>query len=647
MASRFDFSKLRFSPAHLSEWSGSLVVHLLLVGVLGLFYVETHDPPKLATVVSDLTETTRIENFQEEMFKETQINLDAPIAMTTTASGVGGAGGGGGGGGGIGAGIGGAGLANPVQAAGQAAAARAAIGNRNLVRPMSGKLGGLKLDTTIAGIKGANEFATGGDQGAIQRISQEVLRQLSKNKVVVAWIFDSSLSLEPRRKAIAAMFDRIYDEFEGLGINQGGELLTAIVSVGQRTEFHIDRPTNDVEAIRAAIAGIEEDDTGIENLFRAIRDTASKFRRVQLGGQRTLMIVLITDEVGDDRELAEETVKLLKRNHVPLYVMGPVASFGQEVLHERWEDPETKFPFWIPILRGPYTRKEEIVRVPFCGAHYPSGFGPFALTQLSRETGGIYFIFPDDKVKMEAYDTDSLNRYKANYGSEEDYAREIASSPLRQGLMAIVEEGNKIWHPNMPPWWLHDQNLLAEIEAHQKDAALFTELAGKAIGRLETLEKEFDKETNPRWRANYDLISARVLQAAARCAEYNWAYADFKINPRVLEDPKKNNGWHVQFVDAIRSGTRPGETKKDSAKMEPEKSKKTESKLAETVKGWVERSLFHYDRLVSEHPGTPWAQAAAAEKSHLVGVELVEGFDIDYIKNEDREKASKVKVPKR
>jgi hypothetical protein len=286
------------------------------------------------------------------------------------------------------------------------------------------------------------------------------------------------------------------------------------------------------------------------------------------------------------------------------------------------------------------------LRVAFNGSHYPSGFGAYALTQLCRETGGIYFIFPDDKVAMQDYSTDVLMRYKANYGSDEDYEKEINSSPLRQGLMAIVEEGNRIWHPNMPAHWLHDQNLLAEIDAHQKDCATFYDFALRAIAKLETLETSLSAETDPRWRANFDLIYARLLQAAARCSEYNWAYADFKAFPRTLKDPKNHNGWGVQFVEAIRSGTKPGIRPGEKAKANAEE-KKVSSAMNEKVKGWVEKSMALFQRVIDEHPGTPWSQAARNEKSNLVGVDLVEGFDRDYVPNEKRDLRSKVKVPKR
>lgn len=601
-----------------------------------MFYVEQKIPTRLATVVSELNEPTREEELQEDLLKDDQLRLDAPVSLSTTSMG--------GGGSGIGPAL--SAVANPSGDRAQSAAVALAIGNRQLSRPLSGRGGDMKLDSIVGGLKGVNEsIGAGGDGGAIDRISQEILRQIDKNKVLVAWIFDSSASMEPRRTAIANRFDRVYRELDELGVIRSGALLTTVVSSGREPRFLLDRPTDDVAAIRKAVRQIKDDETGIENLFVAVRETAQKYRRFQTAGGRSLVIILITDEIGDDRALSDETVAILKRNRVPVYVLGPVASFSRPTLHDLYIDPATKFRFWIPIERGPYTRTEEVLRVAFLDRPYLSGFGPFSLTQIARETGGIYFVYGDDRVGGLKAESEALARYRANYGSKAEYDAEINASDLRRTLMEIVEAGNKIWNVAWPYPWIHEERIKQEIETRQRDAARFIEFARGAIPRLQAVEHLYAKEGIPRWRANYDLSFARLLLANVRCEELNWACADLRLHPRTLKDPKKNNGFYIEWIEELKAGGTGAPN--DKGVPHPRDSKSPTNKRRADEQAMLDKSFKLYERLKTEHAGTPWAEAAAAEQSKRAGVRWIEGFNVDYVKRDDETARNKVKVPKR
>ena len=220
------------------------------------------------------------------------------------------------------------------------------------------------------------DFDYGSDVGTIDCVTQEILHQVNENKVILAWILDSSGSLQERRQAITDRLDRIYHELEELDVNKHDAVLTVVVAVGERTQFLLEKPTADPGKIRNAYRNLVDDGTGVENLFTAMRQTLEKLHRFKTATQRTLMFVVVTDEAGDDVEKAEDTAGMLRHYKVPVCVLGPTASFGPPVLHDQWQDPKTGFCFAIPIERGLYTRRQEVLRVPFADTPYRSGFGP-------------------------------------------------------------------------------------------------------------------------------------------------------------------------------------------------------------------------------------------------------------------------------
>ena len=403
------------SSGALTQWLVSLVVNGSILLVLAYFTVEHKAPRKMVKVDSELTEETEAPDIPEELLRDEEIDMDAAVSLTGTGAM--------------------SELATPAPEAPvfESREVSQAMAREGVSRPLSGGVSGMNLDSNVTGLKGSMGMAVGGDAGTVDRIVKEVIRELNKRKVVVAWLFDASGSLEERRDDIATRFDRIYKELEELGVSEEDEaVLTVVAAVGEKTTFVTPKPTADTAEIRKAIRKIKDmdDGTGVENLLAAARETALKFRRFQTSGRRALMVVLVTDEVGDDLDQADATVTLLKRNNVPMYVMGPMAHFGREDYHERWIDPETKNHFWIPIKKGPYTRMPEVLRVPFQHSHYPSGFGAFQLTQMARETGGMYFIFHDDErlsTKKFPFDHDVLLRYVPNYGTVDDYGMRSSS----------------------------------------------------------------------------------------------------------------------------------------------------------------------------------------------------------------------------
>ena len=70
---------------------------------------------------------------------------------------------------------------------------------------------GLHYNQNMA-VKGAAGVGTTGAEGAIDRLTHEILLSLEERKTLVVWLFDGTASLTPQRQAIHDRFDRIYKE---------------------------------------------------------------------------------------------------------------------------------------------------------------------------------------------------------------------------------------------------------------------------------------------------------------------------------------------------------------------------------------------------------------------------------------------------
>ncbi len=255
-------------------------------------------------------------------------------------------------------------------------------------------------------IKGLAGVGVSGATGAIDRITQEIVLSLEERKTLVVWFFDQSGSLERQRAEIIERFDRVYEE---LGVMEANDnpafkqhedkpLLTAVVAFGESISFLTPKPTDDVESIKSAVAGIRTDTSGVERTFEAVHQAGERFRKFRTQQpRRNVLFIVFTDEVGDDEAELDETVALCRRFEIPVYCIGVPAPFGRREVLVRYVDPDPKFdqtPQWVPVRQGPESFMPELVKIGSADERdepMDSGFGPYSLTRLCYETGGIFF----------------------------------------------------------------------------------------------------------------------------------------------------------------------------------------------------------------------------------------------------------------
>ncbi len=377
---------------------------------------------------------------------------------------------------------------------------------------------------------------------AMDQLAREIIRQLADHKITVVWLFDESVSMEDDKKTIAEKFDRVSSELKKY-IDQdktkksAGALNHAIVGFGQGLDYMLEKPRDDIDQIGRAIKKLRIDPTGIENTMGAIREVAEHYASLTRRGDRKVLMVLVTDESGDDGADVEEARQALKRNKIPLYVIGRQSLFGYPFAHHRYEDPVTRDVYHPLIRRGPETADLELYQWDGLYERWdeqPSGFASYELARLTKESGGIYFVLPSEEFmrvrhREQAYSITQLKEYLPEYDNRLTYTEKRTASPLRQTLHAIVMQGrNYIYRREFPVE--HPALVQLALEEGTKAGIKLTALL-EIQERLEKLKMDRDREPEKRWQAHYDLMLAQTVAFEVKAYEYRALMASIVKNP--------------------------------------------------------------------------------------------------------------------
>ncbi|WP_425619338.1 vWA domain-containing protein [Anatilimnocola sp. NA78] len=488
-------------------------------------------------------------------------------------------------------------------------------------------------------VKGAAGVGETGAEGAIDRITHEILLSLEERKTLVVWLFDSTASLVPQRAAIRERFDRIYKELgiieaagnENFTKHSDQPLLSSIIAFGQKVEAVTKEPTANLSELKEAIASIKNDDSGTENVFYAVHEAAKKYAPFRYTTEekprpeRNVMIVVVTDEVGSDwKQGLEPTVRMCRRWAMPVYVVGVPAPFGRQDTMMKWVDPDPKYdqtPQWGVVEQGPETLYPERIKLAFSGSKLDddpidSGFGPYGLTRLSVETGGIYFaVHPNRSVTKTVsrkdtmaytshlkhfFDPTVMRRYKPDYVSVQEYDKRVSANMARRKLIeaALNPQLQQMESPETRFVNRDEASFSNALSEAQKQAAALEPRVNGLYEILRQGESDREKETVLRWQAGYDLAMGRVLAVKVRTESYNAMLAAAKrgLKPK---DPKSNT-WTLKPDDEISVGS--------------------------ALQKVADRAKMYLERVVKDHEGTPWAMLAQQELKDPLGWKWEESF---------------------
>ncbi len=451
---------------------------------------------------------------------------------------------------------------------------------------------------------------------AIERVLAVIRDSVAFAPTTVVWYLDISPSAMNWGSELHADVRRFYAETApGLNAKQSDRLMTGIVTLGQAVEFPV-KLTSDPQAVVAALDAIRMDSSGREVTFDALEQGLAAYLPERIRNGREVLFVVITDEAGDDWDRVENLLEPTRKYALPVYVVGVPAPFGRRAALDFSVEAEGGASMkgtqaggghWQPILQGPESRGLETIPLEFeeLGADVElldAGFGPFGLEWLCRVSGGAFLAVREadsrgglararrlvwPTVDAAAFEGDRWRAYTPDWVTATDYAKVL------QGNMACQA--------------LHDASLLpkaavlrdAEFRFEKRDEAELKnrlDRAQQAAAKVapavndlyETLRKgagDAEKLKSLRWRAGYDLAMGRASAAKARIDGYNAMLAALKRG-RSFTKPDS------RFWVLVRAST----TDESSA-----------------LRNLVDRARTHLQRVVDEHPGTPWARQAQHE----------------------------------
>ena len=458
---------------------------------------------------------------------------------------------------------------------------------------------------------------------AMDRITQEILGRLAKGKVLVVWAMDQSESMNDDREEIRSRIDRVYQELGIASTSKGGALETAVTSYGKGFANHTTRPTGVATEIMAAIDAVPNDPSGFEMQCQAVGQAIQSFRGYAQSTGRQMMLVMVTDESGDPTsnvQYLEATVAEAKAAHCPIYVLGRESVFGYPYAYMRWQDP--KKPEWgwfdLQIERGPETPFPE--QLQWDGFRrrndaHPSGFGPYEQARMARQTGGVFFMLPSPEVRLlhrsnAKYALEAMRPYLPDLSARSDYAEERDRHEMRAVIWKIINDLNP-WNkaiarqlePRMT-FPIERAEFNAAAATQMRDAQQIIVYLQEAQKALERVKPQRERESSPRWRANFDLIYGQVLAYQVRLYEYGARLQMYSQNPKPIKNirgaKQPTNRWDFGSTPITITDNVTGETR-----------------------ALAQQTL---QQILVDHAGTPYATRADWELKRNFGVDLNEGY---------------------
>lgn len=636
----------------------SLGMHVLIFLVIAQYKMVTMQATPEVVLETVFEDERQQEEFSRELETDTQIaetqNFVAGGAVSTT----------------VGGGSGGsAAPAVSTSKVGQSQSLQevqfSGIGTSNIALPSDSMIG---EDLGVGEVNGEVGAVVEGYGAALSQLTQELIRLMRQERIMVVWLFDESESMKDDQKEIAQKFHKVYEE---LGIQAKSDkvlkekdevLLTAVLGFGKTVHEITKAPTTKIPEIQASIDKLPIDESGEENMCSIIQKVVQEYGPQARAQKRRLILVVVSDESPTDDKPYEKNgvgnqlepaIEICEKFKAPVYILGREAIFGYPYARVTWKDPVYQLNHWVWIDRGPETAWPEGLQWDGLHARHdspPSGFGPFSQVRLAKETGGIFFMLPGEeenlvgqpaRIEARKFAALAMKEYEPNLIPRRDYEEARAKSKFRSGVWDVILNLNPHFDPklNMRHW-----HYSVDVEEFKQQGLQEFEKASYAMDRLNKGIEMMDdlrplraKEDSQRWRAAYDLAYAQCVVYRTRLFQYLLVLDDHAAKAPKPADPKHNR-WDLHHEPAIKEPTdEQFERLKKAFNI-----KKSKAEYMAELEAERKRAQELFEQIKKDHPGTPWAARADWDLGRGYGLGLHSLFwDPKY-----EEVGKRIKVPK-
>lgn len=593
-----------------SACTASMVVHFALLMAMGLWVI----PPLIEEDIVELTEATMPDEEREDVLKyelEEKIETGETMGVSQMA------------------------YAEVMGAGGVTLGSVAPPVMESTLREQLDEAAEITIDAPLAELPPSKELINklpAGSKGdpravvtdieeAMDRITQELMWMLDEGPILVVWVFDQSNSMKDDQEEIGARIDQVYRQL-GLANNSSSDMLeTGVTSYGANFMGHLKTPTGDIEKIRQAIASVPVDPSGKEMMCQAVGRSIAAYKDYAKRTKRQMALILVTDESGDpntNNQYLESAIAEAKSAKCRIYTLGREAVFGYPYAHMKWVHPQTGRTHYLPVDRGPETPFVEQLQISAFRRRtdaFPSGFGPYEQTRMSRETGGVFFMLPSleaaiHRGEKRKYELEAMQAFRPDLRSRIETIAERDETPLQVMLWTVISDLNP-YNPKVSEiiemrvrFSPDPKTFVQQARTEQKKALIYLDYLARVQKVLEDQRSLRDSNDSIRWRANYDLIYAQVIAFQARVYEYGAYLEYFLNNPKsaeAIKGTRKFVGWHITIRRPLL----------DEPKSGP----------------YVKKATELFEEVANNYPGTPWAALAEKEMNQGYGVDLVSIYD--------------------
>lgn len=436
---------------------------------------------------------------------------------------------------------------------------------------------------------------------ARERIAGEIAEALKIRKTLVVWLIDTTNASSDVRNWAVGRFSRIAQYAVEHG-KPSSQLSMAIVAYGSKVNFLDAEPVDPSQA--ESLAGALPSETADSPLtFTAVDQAAEKFLPFRSRGYE-MLLVIVANSTGQDFDRLDSVIPKLRRKAVPVFGVGNAVPY-----YRQWHavqfggGPPPSLILESAGLEGidlalPAGQSDADLN--------DSGYGPFGLERLCRATHGAFLRFRSGSNSAGwtlagdgTVSDEMLRTYAPDYISPQEYTALLSGNRACQALhnAALLPRAEQIvaYLPSRFTRPTEAQGgeaaLARRIGEAQKKAAEKSPEVDRIYDALTQGQADRAKITSPRWQAEYDLALGRILAAKARIDGYNAQLAVIKQGKAFKE--AGHDTWVLHPSDTITAGS-------------------ALDKMAKT-------STMLLNRVINDHPGTPWAEMARRELQMLPG----------------------------